>query len=561
MRNFFFRRRDWKAFEIEPDEIFLDASNLPDFDTGQLEGRLEKPIGRRTMVFLGAVFGLLAIVYGFKLYDLQVNQGEAFALQSENNRLEQKIVFHERGVITDRLGVELVTNRTEEGDDFAHRVYPKQAGFSHLLGYVSYPQKDASGVYFQTEYVGLAGIEKYYGSVLAGVPGLALVETDALGNVQSEGIVRKPVPGGTLKLSVDARVEEKLYTSIRSLAERVGFQGGAGIIMDVNTGELLAITSYPEFDSSILSSGEPKEVIQGYVEDAIGKPFLNRAVGGLYTPGSIVKPYVGIAALTEGVITPNTQIVSTGSISIPNPYTPSQPSVFNDWKAHGAVTLRDALAVSSNVYFYQVGGGFGSQIGLGIARLEEYFRMFGFGAPTGIEFAVEQAGLIPTPEWKERAFPDEPWRIGDTYHTSIGQYGFQVTPLQMVRATAAIANGGRLIVPHVKAEAFGASQEIDIPQEHFEVIREGMRQGVVRGTASGLSLPGVAVASKTGTAELDAGKQYVNSWVTGFFPYDNPRYAFAVVMEQGPRINTIGGVFVMREVLEYMVRETPEYIR
>lgn len=561
MRKRLFSSKDTRSFEIEPDEIFLDASNLPDFDTGQLEGRLEKPVGKRVMVFLGVVCGLLFFSYAVKLYDLQVNQGEAFALQSEQNRLVEEIVFPERGIITDRRGTLLVSNRIEEGDEFAHRVYPETEGFSHLLGYVSYPQKDSRGIYYQTEYRGLAGVEKSYGSIIAGVPGLALVEIDALGRVQSEGVVRNAVPGATLTLSIDARVEEKMYNAIKSLATRIGFRGGSGVIMDVNTGELLAITSYPEFKSSVLSSGEPKETIALYVADDTGKPFLDRSLMGLYTPGSIVKPFVGVAALEEKIISPEKQILSTGTMVVPNPYDPTRPTLFNDWKAHGLVALRDALAVSSNVYFYQVGGGFQGQPGLGISRLEKYFSLFGFGRPTGIQFGEEEEGLIPTPAWKEETFPGEPWRVGDTYYTAIGQYGFQVTPIQIARATAAIANNGRLITPHIRALEYGSSESLPISADTLKIIREGMRQGVLRGTGQGLQVPGLAVASKTGTAELDFGKQYVNSWVTGFFPYETPRYAFAIVMEQGPRTNLIGAASVMREVLDFMSTNTPEYLK
>lgn len=547
-------------FEIDPDAIFLDASNLPEFDTSQLEGRIERPVGDRAMVYLGVCFVLVALLYVVRMYDLQIVNGEAYAIRSEQNRLSHRVLFPERGVIVDRVGEKLVTNTLSDDDDFAHRVYTKRGGFSHLLGYVSYPQRDTKGVYYQTEYVGTDGVEKAYESVIRGLPGTALVETDALGNVQSQNIVLPPIPGGTLTLTIDARVQEKFYSTIKELAERIGFKGGAGVIMDVETGELLAITSYPEFDSAILSAGEPKEKIAEYVLDE-AKPFLNRAISGVYTPGSIVKPIVAAAALEEGIIDPLKNILSTGQISIPNPFTPSQPSIFRDWKAHGYVDMREALAVSSNVYFFAVGGGYKDQKGLGIDRLHKYFTMFGYGSPTGLTFGEEQSGVVPSVAWKQETFPDEPWRLGDTYNTSIGQYGFQVTAVQAVRAVAAVANGGFLVKPHLVPGDSIPPQALPLDPKNLKVVREGMRRGVTEGTSQGLHFSDFGVATKSGTAELDFGKKYVNSWLTGFFPYDKPRYAFAVVLEQGPRANLIGSVYVMRQVFEYMLQETPEYTK
>lgn len=272
---------------------------------------------------------------------------------------------------------------------------------------------------------------------------------------------------------------------------------------------------------------------------------------------------MAIAGLAEGIITPEKQILSTGSISIQNPYYPNIKSVFNDWKAHGWVDMRRAIAVSSDVYFYEIGGGFEDQKGIGIANIEKYARMFGFGVPTGVDITDEKSGTIPSPAWKEKMFEDGVWRLGDTYHTVIGQYGFQTTLLQALRGIASIANDGTLVTPHFLKDPVQefASSRIPIPSEYFQVAREGMRQAVKEGTVTGLGVGYVNVAGKTGTAEIDAGKKYINSWVVGFFPYEKPRYAFAVVMERGPHDNTIGGVYVMRQMLDWMHANTPEYLK
>ena len=157
-------------------------------------------------------------------------------------------------------------------------------------------------------------------------------------------------------------------------------------------------------------------------------------------------------------------------------------------------------------------------------------------------------------------FPGDEWRIGDTYHTAIGQYGFQVTALQLVRAVAAIANEGKLYKPTVLLDSGGESERTSIRKKYYPVVKEGMRQSVTDGTAKGLYISQVKIAAKTGTAQLGTTKTYVNSLVVGFFPYDNPKYAFTVIMEKGKQSNTIGALYIMRQLLEWMTINTPEYL-
>ncbi len=563
--------------EIDPDEIFLDAQNLPGFNKDQFEGRIEKPIGIVSIIGVFLVFIIILLIFFGKVVSLQVTHGEEFFKKSENNRLDHTPLFAMRGVIFDRTGKPLAWNMFNKNTENVtgnikqatttdtmspRRSYITAPGFGHLLGYVNYPKKDSKGNYYQSELIGKDGLEEYYNTLLAGNNGLQIVEVDALGHVQSGSIIEEPQNGQTLTLGIDARVQEKLHTTIRRLAMDRGYMAGAGVMMDIETGEILALTSYPEYDSSILSEGADKKSIQGYILDKRAV-FLDRAVSGVYTPGSILKPIMAIAALNEGIITPEKQILSTGSISIQNPYNPKLKSVFNDWKAHGWTDMRRAIAVSSDVYFYSIGGGFEGQKGMGIANIEKYSRMFGLGSTTGIDLTDEKSGTIPSPEWKEKMFNGEAWRLGNTYHTAIGQYGFQVTLVQAVRAIAAITNGGTLVTPHIIREPVQKFSKSIIPihAEYFEVAREGMRMAVLDGTVAGLNVPYVSVAGKTGTAEIDSGKKYINSWIVGFFPYEKPRYAFAVVMERGPYHNTIGGVFVMRQMLDWMQANTPEYLK
>lgn len=565
--------------DIDPDEIFLDSKNLPGFDKDQFEGRIEKSISRMSIWGIFLSFIIIASIFLTKVTSLQVVNGVDFLKKSENNRLDHTPLFSMRGVIYDRNKVPLAwnsyddeaaktalilseTSSTTEKMPFPHRSYINTEGFGHALGYVSYPKRDSTGHFYQESFIGKDGVEEYYDKLLSGENGLQIVETDALGHSRSGSIVEEPTNGAPLTLSIDARVQEKLYTTIANLAADRGFLAGAGALMDVQTGELLALTSYPEFEPSVLSEGKDKKTIQGYLLDKRGA-YLDRAVSGLYTPGSIVKPIMALAALSENIISPDKQILSTGSISIQNPYYPDIKSVFNDWKAHGWVDMRRAIAVSSDVYFYEIGGGYEDQKGLGIANIKKYAQMFGLDSVTGIDIAGEKAGLIPDPAWKLKMFNGEAWRLGDTYHTVIGQYGFQMTPLEAIRAVASIANDGTLVTPHFVMDPPQnfPKKQLPIPSKDFQIIREGMRASVESGTETGLNVPYVKVAGKTGTAEIDAGKKYINSWAIGFFPYDKPKYAFAVVMERGPHANTIGGVFIMRSMFDWMEQNTPEYLK
>lgn len=560
-----FKNKKQKYIEIDPDEIFLDSRNLPSFDKHQFEGRIEKPIGVFPFWGIGAFFFLVLVVFGGQLIDLQILSRSSYIHASENNSIRESVVFNERGVIFDRVGEILAYNTkdADDGVDFLLRRYADSPGNAHVLGFVNYPAKDKSGYFYQKEFIGKGGVEEFYDETLAGVYGLKITEIDVSGRTQSESVFRHPRDGENITLSIDSRFNEALYSFIKNISRDVGFTGGSAVFMDVSNGEIIALTSFPEYDSNVLTEGADEDGIERFVNDP-RKPFLNRAISGLYIPGSIVKPFIAIAALNEKIISSEKKILSTGAISIPNLYRPGEESVFRDWKAHGLVDMRRALAQSSNVYFYEISGGYGNQKGLGIGKIEQYMRLFGFGKKTGIDLFGEMEGTIPSPAWKKEVFADE-WRIGDTYNTAIGQYGFQVTPIQAVRAIGAIANDGILRTPHVLLRKESKSGEQDrrirIPSEYFEEVKKGLREAVLSGTAQALYLPHVSIAAKTGTAEIGISKDRVNSWVIGFFPYENPRYAFAVVLEGGRRENLIGAPFVMREMFQWMAAETPEYLK
>lgn len=560
-RKFKTSRIERKYQDINPEDIFLDSANLPGFEEHALEGRIERPMGNGTFVWLKVVLGLIMLLLVGKLWFLAIKDGPVYAEISENNRLEETLIFANRGAILDRHGLELAGNVVKEEETaFAARHYAAIQGLSHLVGYVKYPMKDKSGAYYEKEYRAKDGVERSYDETLRGKNGTKLVETDVEGRVTSESVVDKPLDGQVLTLSIDAKVTEELYKAIASLAESSHFVGGAGVIMDVHTGEILAMTSYPDYDQNSLTSGVDQAAFNSLINSK-RTPFLNRAVGGLYTPGSIIKPILALAALNEKLISPNKEIFSSGAITVPNPYDPAKPSVFKDWKAHGYTAMREALAVSSDTYFYSIGGGFGDQRGLGITLIDKYLSMFGLTKPTGIDLSGELSGVIPTPEWKAQKFNGDIWRLGDTYITSIGQYGTQVTPLNAARFVAAIANKGTLLKPSliVGGEPEPVVDKVDFKLEDWKVVHEGMRESVTYGTSVGLNVPYVTAAGKTGTAEIGSGKSYVHSWTVGFFPYEQPRYAWAVIMEKGPVTNTVGATSVMRRLFDWMAQNAPEY--
>jgi penicillin-binding protein 2 len=577
------RAREAASHEIDPEDVFLDSQNLSSFNIDQLEGHLERPIGKHIFYIAIVLCAFLVLGFSYRLFAMQIINGDDYKEKADSNHLKKLPLFALRGTISDRNGNLLAWNSlyaTSSGatststdgevtkdvqkapDDIPKRIYTDTKGFSHILGYVSYPKRDQSGVFWQDEYVGKDGVEKEYQTELAGSKGERIIEVSALHQIEAQNVVVYPTHGENIKLAIDKDVQAKLYESMENLAHKASFTGGAGVIMDIHSGEILALTSYPEYNNNLITNPITDEDKATVADDLLSKKrkFLNRAVGGLFTPGSTVKPFFAYAALAEDIITPEKNIYSSGQLVIKNKYG-GPDTVFKDWKAHGYVDMRNAIAESSDEYFYQIGGGYQDQKGLGIVRLDTYAKMFGFATTTGIDLPGEDYGLIPTPEWKKKVF-DEDWLLGDTYHSSIGQYGFQVTPLELVRAVASIANGGYLVTPHVLSRLETASTSINLDQKKLQVIKEAMRHTVEgeNGTARALDIQGVDIAAKSGTAELGVSKQLVNSWISGYFPYENPKYAFVVIMEKGDRHNPFGAVFAARETIEYM-RDNTSYTK
>ena len=352
---FWRRRRSRLSREIDPDEVLMDSSNIGKFDRDQFEGRLEKPISRATLYVVFSIFILIAGTFIFQAGRMQIVDGEQYKQRSERNLLRPVPVFAGRGVIFDRNDVELAWNAP--GSDIpstvstsststqsslnlgnengvARREYATSTGLSHVVGYVQYPSKDSNGFYYQEDFKGVDGAENYFNDKLQGVNGSRLIEVDAHGTIVSENTVRPPEQGENIHLSIDSGVQSALYRNIQNVADASGFSAGAGVMMDAHTGEVIALTSYPQYSSEVMSSKSDTVAVKATLNDK-RLLFLDRAVDGLYAPGSIVKPFIATGVLTEHVIDPATIIVTNGSISITNPYDPTKSTLFRDWKNLG----------------------------------------------------------------------------------------------------------------------------------------------------------------------------------------------------------------------------------
>lgn len=436
----------------------------------------------------------------------------------------------------------------------SRRQYLNEGSLSHILGYVGrisseeYAEFQDNG-YDLNDRLGKMGVELTYEQALRGMPGREHVEVDASGRKRGTIDNEPPVPGNDVVLTIDIDLQKQLA---KVLQESMGkSQYAAAVAMDPRTGEILSMVSLPSFDNNIFGGPTMPAEIEQLLDDP-RRPLLNYAVGGAYPPGSIFKTITASAALQEGVARPDTVIESRGFITIPNQYDPRITYRFNDWAALGRLNFYRAIAMSSDVYFYYLSGGFENFTGLGAQRLANYSRAFGLGSVTGVDLTGEAAGLVPDPAWKEAAFSNDPWVTGDTYHFGIGQGFVLASPMQMARVLSSIANGGELLQPRVVKEVRNTDgrvvlsydkavqRRVPVDDVNLQVVREGMRQVVADGTAQTARVPGIQVGGKTGTAEFGT-PFYVNGaltyethgWFLGFAPFDKPQIAVAVFLEKG----------------------------
>lgn len=431
------------------------------------------------------------------------------------------------------------------------RDYRDQGLLSLILGYtgrVSEQDLIRNPSYESTDYAGKLGIELQYEKELRGQNGREQTEVDASGRPIKLLSSQPSIPGSNLILSIDSELQQQMTNSIRNQMTAAGSQRASGIALNPKTGEVLAAVNLPSYDNNLFAGGIGQADYNKLLNDP-AQPLFNKAMGGAYPVGSIIKPLIGSAGLQEGVINPSTSVNDTGSLEIPNKYDPNVKYTFRSYEEGGlgVVNISRAIAVSSNVFFYTVGGGFGNIAGLGVDRLTAYYSKFGLGSRTGVDVPGETAGLVPDPTTKKKS-TGESWYLGDTYNISVGQGDLRASPLQMAVATAAVANGGSVLKPHVLKEVQDAGgrtirtvptevvQKDFISPANIQLIRQAMRQVVAEpyGTACcqiEREVP-VPVAGKTGTAETDPnGKRKPHAWFTSFAPFDDPQIVTVILIE------------------------------
>ncbi|MBI2439437.1 MAG: penicillin-binding protein 2 [Candidatus Moranbacteria bacterium] len=434
------------------------------------------------------------------------------------------------------------------------RHYIDSVIFSHILGYEGKIRKEElvdHPEYLFTDSIGKQGIEKSYEAVLRGKHGFQQVEVDALGRVQKELGITPSLPGNDLILHIDGDLQKKMFDVLQTTLEKKGLRRGAALAVDPRSGAVRALVSVPSFDNNLFVGGIETSEYQALINDP-ALPLFNRALAGEYPPGSTIKPVLAAAALSEGVVDEHTRIESRGGISVGKFF-------FGDWKAHGFTDIRRAIAVSSDVFFYSLGGGYGGIRGLGMELMKKYEELFGYGKKTGIDIFGEADGFLPDADWKKEKI-GERWYIGDDYHASIGQGFITATPLQILNTIATIANDGTLFTPRVVAQIrsldgniIPVSSEVVrkdfIDRDILRIVREGMRETVTQGTAQSLSTLPVSVAGKTGTAQF-GNEEKTHGWFVSFAPYEKPTLAMIVLVE-GQEEDGYNAVPITKEVLEW----------
>jgi penicillin-binding protein 2 len=470
---------------------------------------------------------------------------------------------------------------------------------AHILGFVGpIPQEQADAYEAQgydpnRHMVGLSGIEYTFEDRLRGKDGQKMIEVDVAGReVQTVGEPIASVPGHSLRLSLDLKLQEAMQGILERQLRGVFRRQGIAIAMNPQTGEILGMVSLPTYDNNEFAGGISVDTLRDLHEDP-DRPLVNHAISGMFPPGSTFKMVVAAAGLEEEVITPSTRFFCGGILWLPNRYYPEDPSlaqpfycwIYHDYHGeHGSLSLNSALAQSCDIYFYQLGGGYRDQFGgLGEERLAYYSELFGFGSRTGIDLPGEATGLVPTVKWK-RVNYSESWVTGDTYNMSIGQGFVLATPLQVLNATAAVANGGTLYRPQlvrevvdsegnvVQAFAPDVIRRIPVSAANMELVREGMRAAVASpgGTARTLYMPGVSVAGKTGTAEffIDRNKDGIpdrdregnlptHAWFAAFAPYENPEIAVVAFVHGGGE-GSATAVPIAEEILNFYFEQDVE---
>ncbi|HEU5064662.1 MAG TPA: penicillin-binding protein 2 [Gaiellaceae bacterium] len=464
-------------------------------------------------------------------------------------------------------------------EDTSVRRYPHGDLAAHILGYVaeiSDRQLEQLNGYKLGDRIGQAGVEASFDKELRGIPGIELVRRDSLGQPKARPETKQlPVPGYGLRLTLDAKLQRAAQQAVidginRAQADEKWYaKAGAVVALDPRDGAIRAVASYPTFDPKVFTSrrkGALDFLTNSDVAEASDFPALNRALAGRYPPGSTFKPVTALAAMQEHILSPYDSLPCTGSYTVAK-------QTFKNWDpgVNQMMTLPTALAQSCDTYFYQVGKEFYDLPPDRGQPLQKWARTFGFGRPTGVDVGPETSGLLPTIKWKQATFTkktdpccfevDRLWKPGDSIQLAIGQNDMLASPLQMARFYALLANGGKLVQPHLVSaiEQGGgsttgpaqgslvlrsyrpAAQELNLDPAAIDVIRQGLYEATHSplGTSSGVfgHFP-VPIAGKTGTAEkvIDPGdgmRTEDTAWWCGWGPYESPELVVCAVIENG----------------------------
>jgi len=417
------------------------------------------------------------------------------------------------------------------------RSYSDAVLYSPLLGYVGpVTEEEFSALrekgYLQTDLIGRTGLEFQYEQYLRGGYGWREIERDAAQREIKQLAFSPPSTGNTLVLTIDDRLQKLLEAELKKGVDEDRFTQAVGIAMNPQNGEILAMYSNPGYDNNWFINGiTPEQMAQLNGDDR--HPLVNKAIGEIYPPGSTFKMVTGLSALNEGIANRGTIVNVTSNVLNVGGYN------FYDWRAHGTLDFINGFAHSSDIYFYTLGGGNPNtgRAGVGPDAIYKYGSDLGFGRRTGIDLPGEATGIMPSPEWKLKAF-EEPWTIGNTYHESIGQGFVAVTPLQLLNAYSIVANGGTFYQPHLLKQVVDPQgkvvytqqpnvvRKVNIRPENLTLLREGARRVVTIGHAymPNAKLP---IAGKTGTAEFgsSAGKDTAgrnklgfHNWFVSFLP-------------------------------------------
>jgi penicillin-binding protein 2 len=436
------------------------------------------------------------------------------------------------------------------------RLYPNKFRASHMLGYINEISKSklknqVGNYYNQGDVVGVTGLEAGYEKYLRGEKGYRFILQDSkgreVGSLNDGKNDVKAISGYDLILSVDA--------DLQSYAEQLlGDRKGAIVAVDPNNGEVLTMVSKPDYDLNLFSGKITSEVWNSLNTDP-DKPLFNRATMTRYPPGSTYKMVSAIASLQEGIMNPNSTISCGGSFQYGD-------RVFHDHGSYGSIGIPKAIEVSSNVFFYKL------VLRIGLANWTKYGKMFGFGQKSDIDIPEETAGLLPSEQYFNKVYGPTGWTQGFVVSLGIGQGELGVSPLQMADYCAILANSGTFYQPHLvkflKNPNTGEltpvgykKRDLDVDKKYFDIVRKGMYNVVnAYGTARSIHTPFVDIAGKTGTAQNPHGRDH--SWFIAFAPFDNPKIAVCVMVENAGYGAAVAAPIAQRIILKYLFGNADE---